>query len=224
MVDLTLDFHAHVLPTLDHGSDSVDTTLFQLSEAKRHGVEHICATSHFYPSGHNVADFLERREASFNLLSARLDESHPRLHLGAEVLLCDGIESMPGLSELFISGTNTLLLELPFADFSYTYVNSVYSLVRSGVDVVLAHAERYNEYNIEQMIQNGAKLQINASSIAGILMPSRIKRWLDRGLVVAVGSDIHGRDACAYRRFSRGVRRIKKYISPIIEYAKNIIE
>lgn len=224
MADLTLDFHAHVLPWVDHGCDSVETSLFQLSEAKKYGVEHIYATSHFYPSYHNVSDFLKLRASAFEKLSARLDEGQPHLYLGAEVLLCDGIDRMPGLSELFIEDTNTLLLELPFADFSYSYADTVYSLVRSGVEVVLAHAERYKEENINLLIQNGAKLQINASSLCGFVIPGRIKHWLSSGVVVGIGSDIHKRDTKAYSNFRKGTNRIAKHLGSVIEYAKSKIE
>lgn len=224
MADLVLDFHAHVLPTLDHGSDSVETSLFQLSEAKKHGVEHILATSHFYPSCHNVEDFVKSRAGSYAMLSEKLDGSFPTLHLGAEVLLCDGLDTMPGLSELFIDGTRILLLELPFADFSRSYADIVYTLVRDGVEVVLAHAERYKEENIDLLIQNGAKLQINVASLCGLVIPRRIKRWLASGVVVGLGTDIHKRDAAAYKRFAKAIRRIGDRVLPIIEYAKKITE
>ena len=33
MIDLTLDYHAHILPRCDHGSDGVETSLRQLAMA-----------------------------------------------------------------------------------------------------------------------------------------------------------------------------------------------
>ena len=224
MTDIVLDFHAHVLPGVDHGSDSVETSLYQLSEAKKCGVKHIFATSHFYPSRHSVDSFISLRNEAFSRLSEKLEEGHPKLHLGAEVLLCDGIDTMPGLSKLLIEGTSTLLLELPSADFSKSYGDIVYSLVRGGVDVVLAHAERYREEHIDFLVQNGARLQINASSLCGWFIPASIRRWMLDGHVVAVGSDIHMRDSKAYKHFRTAEKRIQRYISPILEYQKKQIE
>jgi protein-tyrosine phosphatase len=222
MGNLMLDFHAHVLPGVDHGSDSVETSLFQLSEAKRHGIKHIFATSHFYPSLHNADEFLKIRNQAYAGLAEQLDDSYPQLHLGAEVLLCDGLDTMPGLSELIIEDTNTLLLELPFADFSPSYADTVYTLVRGGIDVVLAHAERYREENIDLLIQNGARLQINASTLSGMFIPKRVKDWLASGVIVGIGTDIHKRDSKAYGQFIKASRRICKYLEPMTRYESNL--
>ena len=35
MIDLSLDYHAHILPGCDHGSSSVDMSLKQMDMAKR---------------------------------------------------------------------------------------------------------------------------------------------------------------------------------------------
>ena len=42
-----VDFHTHILPGADHGSDSVETTLRQLEFARDAGVKRLIATSHF---------------------------------------------------------------------------------------------------------------------------------------------------------------------------------
>ena len=62
------DFHAHILPCADHGSDSVETSLWQLSSAANHGVTRIIATPHFYPHRHTVEAFSKRRDEAFNAL------------------------------------------------------------------------------------------------------------------------------------------------------------
>lgn len=47
MIDLSLDYHAHILPGCDHGSSSVDMSLKQMDMAKEAGIQTICATPHF---------------------------------------------------------------------------------------------------------------------------------------------------------------------------------
>ena len=54
------DFHAHILPGMDHGSTSTETTRNQLSAAKELGISTIVATSHFYPDIHRVGSYLRR--------------------------------------------------------------------------------------------------------------------------------------------------------------------
>ena len=61
MIDLSLDYHAHILPGCDHGSSSVDMSLKQINMAKEAGVQTICATPHFYPHKESVSSFIESR-------------------------------------------------------------------------------------------------------------------------------------------------------------------
>lgn len=205
-----VDFHAHILPCADHGSSSLDVSVKQLTLAKNYGVEYIVATPHFYPDSHNVDAFLERRNKSFETLSPSLSDGMPKIALGAEVLICDGIERLDGLEKLLISGTNLLLLELPFSVFKVEYRDSVSRLMKSGIDVVLAHADRYAPENIDMLVECGARIQLNAHALSGLFVKSHVKNWLRDGVVVALGSDIHGADDGAYKRFTKAKSRIEK--------------
>ena len=219
MIDL-VDFHSHILPGADHGSGSVETTARQLELAAKYGVKRVVATPHFYPAVHNLEAFLEKRERAFkDLLSLNSEVS---VLLGAEVLICNGLENLPGLENLYINGTNCLLLELPFSDFQSGYCDSVYNLVSQGVTVILAHADRYPPENIEQLIELGAKIQLNADSLSGLFKKRHLYDWMQRGLVVAIGSDIHGRDNKAYKNFSLAKSKIKKYLESIKEKSDKI--
>lgn len=42
------EYHCHILPGIDDGSDSVETSLQMVEMMKAQGVERICATPHFY--------------------------------------------------------------------------------------------------------------------------------------------------------------------------------
>ncbi len=214
--DIPIDFHAHILPNADHGSYSIETSLFQLREAKLHGVERIIATPHFYPNSHTVENYIKRRNDAYELLMTHITSDMPEVKLGAEVLICNGIENLPELPELFIQGTNTILLEPPFSDFTDEYGDCMYALRQKDINVVIAHAERYPTANVEKMISNGAKLQINASSLTCVFKSRRIYNWLERGVVVALGSDIHGCDKHAYSDFSKVVTKLGSLIEPIL--------
>ena len=226
-----VDFHSHILPGADHGSDSIDTTLFQLNSAMVCGIDRIIATPHFYPNIHTVEDFLSRRNSSYEALMPHLNASFPKIRLGAEVLICDGIENLPDLDKLFVQGTNTLLLELPFAPFTEEHTYSVDKLISRGVNVIIAHADRYLENDIDKMIECGAKLQLNAVSINTVFRRKCISNWLNRNLVVALGSDIHNKDKRALQAFCHAVSRLgdkvdfiqkssDKVWSSSIEYSK----
>ncbi len=199
-----VDFHAHILPGADHGSDSIETSIKQLKLASGEGVTRIIATPHFYPHRHTLDKFLEKRAACAKALFDACDGTLPEVKLGAEVLLCPGLDKFLGLENLCLSGTKYLLLELPFSDFRSEYVDTVEKIIKLGYKVILAHVDRYSKENIEQLMDIGVNmLQVNAESLAKIFKPKHILDWADRGCVVALGSDIHGDDAKAYKHFTK---------------------
>ena len=141
MIDLTLDYHAHILPRCDHGSDGVETSLRQLAMATEAGIRTVCATPHFYPHRENAAAFLERRARCAAALPRRPEL--PRILLGAEVLICDGMERLDDLPRLCLEGTNELLLEMPFYAWPSSLWDTLFALCeRQDVRIVLAHADR----------------------------------------------------------------------------------
>lgn len=217
-----VDFHAHVLPGADHGSDSLSTSISQLDYARAAGVDRIVATAHFYPHRHNVQSYIERRNNAYKLLKSGMVDGHPTVRLGAEVLLCNGIERLEGLGELCIHGTKSLLLELPFTDFQSDYYRSAYTLTTLGYNVILAHADRYDPDNIKKMIDAGAKIQLNASSLVALFPKKHLFSWLERELVVAIGSDIHMNDKSAYKRFANAKKKLGSYLDYIVSQSDSI--
>ncbi len=212
-----VDFHAHILPCADHGSSSIDMSIRQLTYASNFGVKRILATPHFYPNRDSVESFITRRDQAFNKLKCHLSDGAPQLRLGAEVLMCDGIERLSGLDKLFVNGTDTLLLELPYTGFAYEGYRSVRELVKCGVNVVIAHPERYAVNFINNVIDEGAVLQLNAPVISKILISAQIKKWMNSGHVVAVGSDIHRSDKRAYAMFKKAINSVGNIIDFIKE-------
>lgn len=218
-----IDFHAHIIPRADHGSSSTDVSLAQLRYASKHGIDRVVATPHFYPQTENVESFLQRRNACVKRLYERIgSDLLPVIILGAEILICDNIEEMPLLNELCISDTNILLIELPFSDFSNSYICSVKELINKGYTVVLAHADRYNPRDIDKLITVGAYVQLNADSLCRFFIPKHIKAWISKECVFALGSDIHGPDNKAYKRFRRAIKKLGDTITPIKKHSDTI--
>ena len=227
MVDASLivDFHSHILPGVDHGSDSVETSLFQLDSAKKKGITKIISTSHFYPTSHSVKGFLDKRNAAFSALLSK-GEGLPEIRLGAEVLLCNRIDKLPGLEDLCICGTRNLLLELPFSDYGNEYTNTIERLLNDGYNVILAHADRYSPDIIGRLLSFGVKLQLNADSIVGF---NKIKNkylldWISDGKVVALGSDIHGKDSRIYSRLCKAFFVASKLSDTIAKESMKMFE
>jgi protein-tyrosine phosphatase len=199
-----VDFHSHILPGADHGSSSVDTSLKQLKLASEADVTRIIATPHFYPHRHTLDKFLQKREECATALYNACAGTLPVVKIGAEVLLCEGLEKLPGLEKLCLAGTEYLLIELPFSDFRHEYCDTIEKIQKIGLKVILAHVDRYAKENIEQLIDIGVdRLQVNADSLDKMFKPKHILDWAKRGYVIALGSDIHNDDAKAYKHFTK---------------------
>jgi tyrosine-protein phosphatase YwqE len=94
---------------------------------------------------------------------------------------------------------------------------------------VIAHADRYNPTNIEMLVDNGARIQLNADSLDRLFMKKTFSRWLEKGIVIALGSDIHGNDKLAYQHFvkaqakiGRSLLYVKRESDKIFDSAKEI--
>lgn len=201
-----IDFHAHILPHMDHGSSRTATAKEQLALIHSAGVKTVCATSHFYPQDVLPEVFIkERKESLRTLLAAMGGSKRPQIHLGAEVLICQGLENMEGLEALCVEGTNVLLLEMPFTHDSWdrALFRTVYELKKRGLKIVLAHVDRYPGDLIEEMFDMGVQGQINVSSLHKLIKPKSLLRWIDEGSIVALGSDLHGCDPKAYAPFPK---------------------
>ena len=216
------DFHAHILPNADHGSSSVEESLKQLALAKKFGVTRIIATSHFYPQSDNVQHYLAKRNDAYARLKALAPDGSPEVRLGAEVLLCPNLVNMAGLDELCVNGTKTILIELPFNDFAKEYIDAVEDIIAAGYEVVLAHAECYEVEEVEEFIAIGAKIQLNASALISFFKNPVIEDWKERGLVVAIGSDIHGSDKRAYKRFATARKKLGEYLPYIKSFTDRV--
>ena len=202
-----MDFHAHILPHMDHGSTRTETAKNQLALIQSAGVHTVCATSHFYPQDVLPAVFLEQRQESLrHLLKTYGTAPRPRIIAGAEVLICPGIDEMEGLEELCFEGTRVLLLEMPFTkdNWDRSLFRTAYGMTKRGITPILAHVDRYPAHLIEEMFDMGLQGQINAGSmVGGLLKPRRLLSWIEEGRIVAFGSDLHGKDPRGYAPFTK---------------------
>ena len=197
----TIDFHSHILPCADHGSDGIETSKKQLEYLKRVGIDTVIATPHFYPNRHSVKDFISRRDRAYaELCDANV--SGVRVIAGAEVLVCPFLEKMDGLRELCISGTDTLLLEMPMTDrWSENLVDTVEAIRDAGFTPVMAHIDRYTESQAVLLAGLGVTFQLNAECLCKLLKKKRCISLAKDGFVSALGTDIHGADVGAVQRY-----------------------
>lgn len=192
-----IDYHSHILPGIDDGSQRIEDSIEMLRRLQEQGVDTVFFTPHFYPNQISLSKFLLRRGASYSkLCSALPDEPLPQFRLGAEVLYYRGISHLEGLNRLCAEGTNLLLLEMPFSHWGEYEVREICELAATGeVTVLLAHVERYLAFQSDKiwdrLLRSGVLFQCNAEFFLTPIVRKKAVQMLRRDWIYVLGTDTH---------------------------------
>lgn len=191
-----IDFHSHILPGIDDGSDSVKTSLSMLASLREQRVDTVCATSHFYATERSPERFLYKRAKAFDTLCEVLPADAPAILLGAEVLYFPGMSSMKELPKLCLEGTNILLLEMPFTPWSKHMIREVRDLAHAGdYTVLLAHIDRYYHQQPlsvwDTFLADGVYMQANADAFLRFSSRRKALKFLREERIHVLGTDCH---------------------------------
>lgn len=215
-----IDIHSHILPGIDDGSENFLMSLEMLRIASADGIREIILTPHNKPGRHN-ADH-EKIISLIKKLQGKADDENLglKLHPGNELYY------RSGLSEMITEGNVCTLADSDYvlAEFSpmddYDYIrNGIYSLTAEGYNPVLAHVERYSKVcartdRIEDLIEMGCYIQVNAGSIMGkfgLGTKMQAKRILSGHLAHFVATDAHDTGKRAPRMADCAAYIKKKY-------------
>lgn len=191
-----IDFHSHVLPGMDDGSPNIMTTLSMLHEMQTQGTQVVCATSHYYAWDEDIASFLRRRAESYALLP----QGQTDIRLGAEIAYFERICEAEKLSDLCIAGTNTLLIEMPFREWTRKAMDDLQALsLDMNYRIVMAHPERFrfsktNREYIRRLAEAGFAFQINAETFLSIWTRRDGLELLEMTENPILGTDAHNLD------------------------------
>lgn len=196
-----IDLHAHLLPEIDDGAESLAEAVALCQRAREDGCTALVATPH------------RRRDEWADLprpeLDARLDRlraacgGEPELHLGAENRvdseLVGELARSAGEAVIPLAGSRYVLLELDPYGIGPDPVDLVLELVGRGWRPVIAHPEltpflRQEAELARELVAAGACLQVTAASITGEFgRPAReaAHRLVEEQLVHFVASDAH---------------------------------
>ena len=204
------DIHCHILPGVDDGAADLDESLAMLEAAKEAGVTSIVCTPHCRDP---YFDYDAMWDA-FELLQAHAG-GFP-LQMGFEVNHAKLMElGMDWADYLHYDGSNEFLLELSTRagklEFQ-EYERTIYELQGLGLDVIVAHPERYravrrNVELAERLVRLGCKLQASADFVKGGRLgrerrPAR--KLFERNLYRYIASDAHRPEH--YRNLARALR------------------
>lgn len=196
------DFHAHFLPGIDDGADSLEESVQILLESSRQGVSRIYATPHFYADEDDPSSFLRRRNAAYRSLCDFLQQAVPgaeipELCLGAEVYYFPGMADCEEMTSLAMGNTGTILIEppmVPWTDYMLDEIEAVSSGLR--LTPVIAHADRYfrvlrDASLFDRLDGRDMLVQVNASFFIREQHRDYALSLLSEGRIHMIGSDVH---------------------------------
>ena len=192
------DIHCHVLPFVDDGSDSFETSISMLKEQIAQGVKNVILTPH-YRKGFYFAEDSKIKEAFEEFKNVVANKGLAiNLYLGREITVYDGFDQdLKDGRFLSLSGGKYVLLEFPY-DTDTDIEEICYKVRLQGLVPVVAHVERYSYYRsvekVRRLKECGAVIQINASPIVKESLASEnkfVKKLLKERLVDVVASDWH---------------------------------
>lgn len=213
------DFHSHLLPGIDDGSENIDMSLQMLDMWREQNIARVCATPHFYAEHTTPERFLRRRDEAFKSVRAAMDPGirYPAILLGAEVRFFDGISHAEELPGLCLEGTDLLLLEMPFTRWTERMLGEVSDICRRGIVPVAAHLERYMSFNSKKTLYRFMDMELlvqcNAEFFLSRRTAGKAMALLRDERIHFIGSDAHDVSSRA-PNLGAALQRIEKKLGP----------
>jgi protein-tyrosine phosphatase len=188
-----IDVHSHLLPGVDDGSRSFETSVAVLTRFAEQGVECVVLTPHLNVSRMNEAPYERHLEILAELRSKVA--AIPELKLGWEIMLDEPGRDLRS-PRLSLGGSSAVLVEFPLSGVPVQGGEELYRIRCSGVVPVLAHPERYwgcSAAKVENWRNAGAVIQMDTAGLLGKGRIAKVSReLLEHGLVDLFASDNHG--------------------------------
>ena len=192
-----IDIHSHVLPGLDDGSDSLETSIEMLRMASAAGTTDIVATPHANSEFSFDPLVVEEKIAELQHAAGDL----PRIHYGCDFHLTpENIEdALRAPGKYSINHRGYLLVEFSESFIPKTTTEIFGRMLAVGICPVLTHPERNvllqkRLPDLEAWADMGCLLQVTAQSLLG-LFGRRARDFshtlLSRQLVHFLASDAH---------------------------------
>ncbi|CEO10629.1 putative tyrosine-protein phosphatase CapC [[Clostridium] sordellii] len=168
-----IDIHCHILPGVDDGSKNLSESIEMAKIAYDEGIRTIINTSHYH------TDFKYKKGKELNKVlndfnkALKVEGIDLNIILGNELYYTEDLfENFENLDFYSLNSSRYLLIEFSPNNFPKNIVDIVYEIKLRGYIPVLAHVERYpkvqeNPNLIYDCINEGALIQVNASSITG---------------------------------------------------------
>jgi tyrosine-protein phosphatase YwqE len=225
---LGTDLHAHLLPGLDDGVQTVTEALAVIGKLHALGYRKMITTPHVMSDTFkNTA--LGIRDACRNM-QAVLQQNNLQVELqaAAEYYLDEQLTAALTAGEpLLTFGKRYVLFELNFMVEPLNLNEFIFSLITSGYTPVLAHPERYLYFQqqpgkLEDLLSRGVLFQLNILSLTGYYSKAAAtlaRLMTDNQWVHFAGSDCHNLVHAQALEQALGTRHVQKLLSlPLLNH------
>lgn len=194
----TTDLHSHLIPNIDDGTKSLDSSIDIIRQFKALGFKKIITTPHIM--SHRFFNTKETIYEGYELLKDELikQEIDVEIEVASEYYYDEHFIELIDKKELMTFGANYILFELSYTVKPFMLEQTVSKLISAGYNPILAHPERYTYYSTQKdykaLKDMGLNFQINAISTQnfyGKKVKKAVEKIIGLGMVDFIGSDIH---------------------------------
>lgn len=197
-----IDLHAHILPGLDDGAQTIEDSIGLAELALEGGTEIIVATPHSNQKGRFENYYTEELKKAYRDLKQALEQENLPLKIlpGMEIFASGDIrEKIRDGALIGLNHTDYYLVEFAFDENPYWMGSCLEDMLDLGKIPLVAHPERYfciqeHPETVYEWLQMGCRIQINKGSLFGKFGRHAKKladRLLEWDMVTCVASDAH---------------------------------
>lgn len=198
---MKLDFHSHILPSLDDGAKNLADSIMLAKALKSWGFERVTCTPHITSQYRNTPETIR---PAFEFLQEALDKEKVNLELklSAEYRLVP--ETWPDVLKndwLMPIEDKYILMELPISKphemGDIKPIEEFKRILSMGLTPLLPHPERYlylSHDDLLRFVDAGAVIQSNYGSLAGLYgedVRRNVLSLQNESLISYYGTDLH---------------------------------
>ncbi len=187
------DHHSHLLPGVDDGFETAESSLEALDFMQQAGVAEIWLTPHIMEDVPNRTADLKQRFGEFEAAYT----GGIVLNQAAENMMDSLFNQRWEARDILLLNGNHPLIETSYFRPPMEMQGLIGEMLNSGFRPILAHPERYKymeQSDYDELKELGIIFQLNLGSIAGSYSPATKEKaeWLlQKGYYNLMGSDIH---------------------------------
>ena len=201
-----IDIHTHIMPNVDDGSDSIDTSRYLLKQEIEEGINKVILTPH---QNKKTLD-KDKLIKEFNIFKEKVKDLNIEILLGSEIYYYDTLkDDLKNGKCLTINNSKYFLIEFS-TNTEFNIKDIVYDFYILGYKPIVAHIERYDYLKEEDYyeIKNYALIQVNSKSFFEKDYKKTCMYLVKNNLIDFIASDCHNikRDV----EFKKTLQLIKK--------------